>query len=182
MSLIKTTTPLIIFCLFITTLAYAKTAEDYFNSGLDKYDKQDYKGAIEDYNKAIELNPNYALAYSIRGAAKGELKDYRGAMQDYNKAIEFNPNDASAYYNRGNAKSYLIDYRGAIQDYNKAIEFNPNHADAYHNRGLAKSYLKDNRGTSLDLFRTKILELKNSTFIYNLTNTAQIFNIQPCYY
>ena len=37
-------------------------------------------------------------------------------------------------------------------------------------------------GTSLDLFRTKILELKNSTFIYNLTNTAQIFNIQPCVY
>jgi len=54
MSLIKTTTTLIIFCLFITTIAYAKTAEDYFKSGLDKHDLKDYKGAIEDYNKAEE--------------------------------------------------------------------------------------------------------------------------------
>ena len=62
MSLIKTATTLIIFCLFITTLAYAQTVEDYYNSGLDKYDQQDYKGSIADYNKAIELNPNYAVA------------------------------------------------------------------------------------------------------------------------
>jgi len=53
MSLIKTATT-IIFCLLITTLAYAKTAEDYFKSGLDKHDLKDYKGAIEDYNKAEE--------------------------------------------------------------------------------------------------------------------------------
>ena len=54
MSLIKTVTILIIFCLFITTPAYAQTAEDYFKSGLDKHDLKDYKGAIEDYNKAEE--------------------------------------------------------------------------------------------------------------------------------
>jgi len=62
MRLIKTITTLIIFCLFITTLVYAQTAEDYFNSGNDKEDLQDYRGAIQDYNKAIELNPNYAVA------------------------------------------------------------------------------------------------------------------------
>jgi tetratricopeptide (TPR) repeat protein len=76
MCLIKTTTTLIIFCLFITTLAYAQTAEDYYNSGLDKYDQQDYKGSIADYNKAIELNPNLAEAYNNRGNAKSGLKDY----------------------------------------------------------------------------------------------------------
>ena len=96
MSLIKTTTTLIIFCLFITTLAYAKTAEDYLESGNTKYNQQDYKGAIQDYNKAIELNPSDAEAYNNRGNAKDILKDYRGAIQDYNKAIELNPNYAVA--------------------------------------------------------------------------------------
>jgi len=88
MSLIKTTTTLIIFCLLITTLGYSQTAEEYFNSGLKKGKSGDWVGAIQDYNKAIELNPNHADAYGNRGAAKGRLQDYRGAIQDYNKAEE----------------------------------------------------------------------------------------------
>jgi len=41
-----------------------KTAEDYFDSGNAKHQLQDYKGAIQDYTKAIELNPNkYAEIY-----------------------------------------------------------------------------------------------------------------------
>jgi tetratricopeptide (TPR) repeat protein len=39
-----------------------KTAEDYFDSGTAKAELQDYRGAIQDYNKAIELNPNYVGA------------------------------------------------------------------------------------------------------------------------
>ena len=121
MSLIKTTTTLIIFCLFITTLAYAKTAEYYLESGNTKYNQQDYKGAIQDYNKAIELNPSDAEAYNNRGVAKGKLQDYTGAIQDYNKAIEINPNYA-AYYNRGAAKILLGQKENGCLDLSKAGE------------------------------------------------------------
>ncbi len=129
MSLIKTTGPLIIFCLFITTVAYAKTAEDYFNSGLIKSKKQDYKGAILDYTKAIELNPNYAEAYSNRGTAKDKLQDYRGAIQDFNKAIELNPNLAGAYNSRGLDKIYLGQKDNGCLDLSKAGELG--YAEAY---------------------------------------------------
>jgi len=130
MSLIKTTATLIIFCLFITTLAYSQTAEDYYNSGLDKYDQQDYKGAILDYTKAIELNPKDSEAYYNRGTAKHKLQDYRGATQDYNKAIELNPKDSEAYYNRGLAKILLEQKDNSCLDLSKAEEL-----------GLAKAYV-----------------------------------------
>jgi len=107
MSLIKSTTTLIIFCIFITTLTYAQTAEDYLKAGNTKYELKDYKGALQDYNKAIELNTNYAYAYYNRGIAKYELKDYSGAIQDFTKAIELDPNYAVTYYNRGAAKILL---------------------------------------------------------------------------
>jgi tetratricopeptide (TPR) repeat protein len=57
----------------------------------------------EDYDKAIGLNPSYALAYSNRGFTYCCLKQYERAIEDCNKAIELDPNLAGAYTNRGNA-------------------------------------------------------------------------------
>ncbi len=88
MSLIKTTTTLIIFCLFITTLAYAKSAEDYYNSGVKKGESGDWSGAIEDFNKAIELTPNNADVYSNRGIAKIRLGQKDNGCLDLSKAGE----------------------------------------------------------------------------------------------
>ena len=42
-------------------------AKKYFDSAEIKHNRGDYRGAIADYDKAIELDPNYALAYTNRG-------------------------------------------------------------------------------------------------------------------
>ena len=56
-----------------------------------------------DFNKAIELEPDYAYAYCRRGLAKYILQDYKGAIADYNKAIDLKPFFAQAYFYKGNA-------------------------------------------------------------------------------
>ena len=91
-----------------------QTAEEYFYSAFKKASLKDYYGAIADYTKAIELNPNKAQIYYNRGAAKGILNDPYGAIADYTKAIELNPNKDDAYNNRGVQKKKLKDYNGAI--------------------------------------------------------------------
>jgi len=104
-----------------------------------------YTVAIKYYNKAIELNPNWADAYYYRGLAYYELVNYKEAILDYNKAIELVPSDYRAYAYRGDAKSEQGDNIGAMQDYNKAIELkyrraielNPNDYESYVNRGFA---------------------------------------------
>jgi len=53
--------------------------------------------AIKIYDKAIELNPNFAEAYYNRGNAYSDLKQYERAIEDYNKAIELNPEDKGTY-------------------------------------------------------------------------------------
>ena len=149
-------------------------AEEYFYSAFAKDDLGDYTGAIQDYNKAIELDPDFVDAYNNRGIDKHSLGDKIGAIQDYNKAIELDPYKADVYYNRAIAKSRLGDGRGAIQDYNKAIEFDPSHGSAYHNRGGAKFKLEDYIGAIQDY--NKAIELDPSHgSAYYLRAVAKIF-------
>ena len=158
--------------LLISFVSFGQTADEYFNSGYDKAQANDDSGAISDYTKAIELNPDNADAYNNRGVSKNNLKDDSGAIDDYTKAIELNPNYAAAYNNRGVSKNDLKDYSGAINDYTKAIELEPNYIIAYNNRGVSKRYLKDYSGAIIDF--TKAIELDpNDTTAYNNRSLAK---------
>jgi len=63
-----------------------QTAKEYFESGREKYKNEDYYGAIADYTKAIEIDPNYDYAYASRANAKEELGDLNGACADWKEA------------------------------------------------------------------------------------------------
>ena len=152
---------LIAIALLVSGLAYGQTAEEYLSRGNSKIELEDYRGAIADYNKIIELIPNESIAYYNRGIAKEALEDYRGAIADYNKALELNPYNANIYHGRGNVKFKLEDYRGAIADYNKIIDLYPNHtmaSIAYHSRGVIKEALEDYKGAIAEF--TKAIELR----------------------
>jgi len=90
----------------------------------------DYKGAIADFNKAIELEPKNSKVYCNRGNTKGDLKDFRGAILDYDTAIELDPNNGKAYYNRAIAYRELDEKETACIDYSKAGELGIE--EAYH--------------------------------------------------
>ncbi|MDE0400202.1 MAG: tetratricopeptide repeat protein, partial [Candidatus Poribacteria bacterium] len=49
------------------------SAEAYVNRGDKLYDQGDYQAAISDYDAAIHINPEHALAYNNRGNAKSQL-------------------------------------------------------------------------------------------------------------
>ena len=58
----------------------------YFNRAWEKGNNGDHYGAISDYTKAIEINPNYALSFANRGSSKEEIGDMKGACADWRKA------------------------------------------------------------------------------------------------
>ena len=138
----------------------AESSYFYFDSAFEKAERGDYYGAISDYTKVIEIDPNFANAYFNRALAKHNLEDYYGAISDYTKAIEVDPNDANAYYNRGLVKYDIKDYNGAISDSKKALEINPQYSKAYAVSGLAKHDLQDYYGAISDY--TKAIEIDPS--------------------
>lgn len=72
-------------------LALGPTAEELspsiINSALAQQNKGNFRGAIADYDKAIQLNPDDASAYIGRGWAKYNLGDRQGAIANYTKAM-----------------------------------------------------------------------------------------------
>jgi tetratricopeptide (TPR) repeat protein len=62
--------------------------------GSAKLKLEDYRGAIADLSKAIEINPNYIGAYYGRGGAKYFLGDKNGACLDWSKAGELGYGEA----------------------------------------------------------------------------------------
>ena len=123
--------------------------------GIAKVNSGDIKGAIQDYNKAIEINPEFSQTYNHRGIAKSKSGNIKGAIQDFNKAIEINPEYSPAYNNRGNIKYEIGDLAGAIRDYDAAIEIDPEFSQAYNNRGRAKHKLGDLDGAIKDYDKEK---------------------------
>jgi tetratricopeptide (TPR) repeat protein len=80
------------------------------------------KGAIDDFNQAIQINPNIALAYINRGNARSQLENVKEAMEDYNQALRLNPNLAQGYLNRGLTRRESGDEKGATADLQRASE------------------------------------------------------------
>ena len=118
--------------------------------------------AVKVLNKAIDLNPQFGIAYYIRGIAYHSLRNYQQAIQDYNRAIELNPQDAWAYALRGAAYGQLGNDQQAIKDYTKAIELNPLFAEAYDTRGAAYGQLGNDQQAIEDLKTAARLGLKRA--------------------
>jgi PQQ-dependent catabolism-associated CXXCW motif protein len=99
-----------------------KYASGYNARGNNYYSNSDYDSAIDQYSKAIELDPNYAEAYYLRALVYSSEGDYANAIKDLDQVIVLEPKAGVAHDNRGDAFYYKGDYDAAIRDHEKAIE------------------------------------------------------------
>ena len=119
-----------------------ENAQKLTESGIDKIDLGNYKGAIKDFNQAIELAPDYMYAYFNRAIAKERLDDKSGAILDYTKAINIEPWSESYFYRAG----VFLDsglFKKALEDINMAIRFSKNDPDYYNLRAWVKMNLAE---------------------------------------
>ncbi len=120
------------------------TAEDWFQKGYNSFEIEEYDKAIECFQKAIEIHPDFAEAYYNMGTVYHYKGNYDRAIECYHKALEINPNHAKAFNNMGSSYYYKINYDKAIECYHKAIEINPDYADAYYNMGIVYGKKRNN--------------------------------------
>jgi protein O-mannosyl-transferase len=92
---------------------------------------------LQDYKKALEINPELWEVYKYRGALYGVTKQFDKSLEDFNKYLEHYPNDAEYRYNRALTLLNLNRMQEALVDLNKTLELDPNFSRAYRARGNA---------------------------------------------
>ena len=139
------------------SLTIKKKVFVYYNLGTAKAALNYHTEALKDFNKAVELDPEYPKVYVNRGNTRVALHDFKGALSDFDIALNNMPDNPLVLCDRSKAKDALGDYYGAIRDLDKAIKIDPNFTDAYNNRGIVKHDLKDFAGAIGDY--NKVIEL-----------------------
>jgi len=159
---------------FTSALAGGEWVEDiigqdvlFFYRGTAQAFLSQYEQAIADFDRAIQLDPQDAKAYSNRGAAYADLGQYEQAIADFDQAIQINPQYAEVYTNRGAAYAGLGQYEQAITDYDRAIQLDPQYAEAYYNRGVAYADLSRYEQAIADYDRAIQINPQDAEAYYN---------------
>src|SRR5499427_4144859 len=93
--------------------------------------------AIEQYELALQVKPNFNEAYNNLGNTLVDQGKVLEAIQCYKRALELNPSYAEAYYNLGNVLAHQGKLSEAIQNYERAVQLKPDYAEACYNMGVA---------------------------------------------
>ncbi len=132
--------------------------------GESKEHQKDYKGGVDAYSRAIEIDAQGYGAFYNRGICRAYMKDFDGAMADITRGMEIDSTEKWIGYN--NIAFFINfekkDYLGALALFDKALKMNPKFDYAYNNRGYAKLQLNDLKGAREDITKSMDLNDKNS--------------------
>jgi tetratricopeptide (TPR) repeat protein len=101
------------------------------NQGTTYSKKGKYKEAIQEYDKAIEINPSYAIAYYNRSVAYTKTGQYDRAINDCNTVLQLDPKHANSYYTRGVSYWHLGSQNQAVKDLQAAAKLKHKGAQNY---------------------------------------------------
>jgi len=113
-----------------------------FASGQSNLRNGHYDVAIQEFTKALRLNPSYGEAFTNRGFVYLFKADYDRAIEDFAAAIQIQPN-TDLFANRALAHFNKAEYDRAIQDYTEAIRLSSADPELFNYRGASYSGMSD---------------------------------------
>lgn len=129
--------------------------------------------ALQDYNKAVELDPTNGEFLINRGAAYARLGDAQQALVDINKGLELKPDHVSGYINRFVLNSQLGNVDAALNDIETHLKFEKYSADSWYERGRILT-IKGRIDEALTDYNKAIRYNPNKALFYH--ERAKVFN------
>jgi len=131
------------------TFYYYRGAAFEKNGNMDK--------AFEDYQKAVELKPDFILPISRTGRIYAKKKDFEKAIELYKKAVELGDQDTTTYYNYGVCLLNLGNKKEAKDIFERLLSLDENYSDAYYYLGII--YIGLSEAAKAKEFLQKFIEM-----------------------
>jgi len=120
---------LLVLCVPVTI--FSQNAKKYYKTGIEFVTANNYKDAIEQFTKAIDLQPDFANAYIARANAFEKLSMLKEAADDYERAATFLTNSTEIYYQCARLNYLLGNYQKAIEKADASINLKRTFPDGY---------------------------------------------------
>ena len=151
-------------------------ATKYAKRGSAKAKKKDYRGALTDYKRAYQLNPN--ANYKKRVQQLTSLaKKQSGSKSGGSKVSKKRAAQAAQYAKRANAKAKKKDYAGALKDYQRAAKLNPTAANQKRVKQLANIVKKSGSAPKRRTAKATMPKVSNIPTISPVKYANDIYNI-----
>ena len=132
----------------------------FFYRGIAKYNLGDIRGAHQDFDTSVRLNPVFTSGYHYRAIVNNRSGRYDDALKDLEKAIALRPGNIGLYFSRGVTYFFSQQFDLAVKDFDKFLHKEPKESSAYLNRGACYLFLGDtlravndyNKAIKLDRF------------------------------
>ncbi|MDE6695066.1 MAG: tetratricopeptide repeat protein [Bacteroidales bacterium] len=105
-----------------------------YNAGVTLMEQGDLDAALEQFDEAIRLYPEYAEAYTNKGSIRWRQGEYAQAIEDFNNSIAISPS-ADAYFGLGQCYYEQNQHDNAIMAYTDALRLDKNYSHAAYYRG-----------------------------------------------
>ncbi|NJR52311.1 MAG: tetratricopeptide repeat protein [Leptolyngbyaceae cyanobacterium CSU_1_3] len=120
----------------VKTSKNSDVALEWFEQGTQELLLGNFEGALTNYDKGLEIQPENPEGWYTRGIVLHYLNDYGEAIASFDKARAINPNDHNVWNMRGVSLSHFNCCEAAISSFDQALKITPNHYQSWFNRGI----------------------------------------------
>ncbi len=169
--LITTTITIAVIILGWSGLACSQTALELFDQGVGLHRQGHFQQAIESFDRALEIDPEFSEAYRKRGLSYRELGDFDRCFADYDRALAADPENTQAYRSYAMALQKLDRHSEAVQWADRGLAVDPDFINLLITRGVSHSALGEPLAAVSDYNRVIELDPGN---IFALLNRGVI--------
>jgi tetratricopeptide (TPR) repeat protein len=132
--------------------------DEAMNKGQDLlFTKHDARASVDEFKRAIKLDPFYGRAYLLLGLAQMQLGQWSDAQWAFEEATKVEPGNAKAYLGAGSALNEQKDYAEAQKALQQSLELRPDSAEAHYE--MARSLWGQNKWQAAEPHALQAIEL-----------------------